>query len=465
MVKRRGEVLLSVVLIFSMLACNLLQGIRIGTGQTYHTGKSVSALIEAAKGGSLTLETDRGDQVTLELGPKALGEDTTITLTELTAPPANPIAANFFPGVLIQPDGLVLHRPGLLKVSLKQSTSSLGHDMLLSVKSPTLVVPLGKQSRSESGGPQIQGQIYHFSAYTGGTPTSAEAASQAGQLAQSGGAQGAGEAGQSGGSSSSGAPSSVDDLIATIRSLLEWEADLTALGNEAAAKQVADDITKLVTDAVTAFLARQAPSDPCGDYLHDFTVLFDIATMGTIDIESPLYQQFYDLGENLLNRCVWRYDLEYNYPFSYMGMNVTITGRVTVSVNVLGLEEKVEAPSGNLRVTGSGSLPATISGTVADCTVSGQTSVNVQVDGELAADDLGAPWLVLDLHETYYPGGLTMLAVCPKNTMNVTDPEMSIVHSVRLLAQDGYVGEFPHMMGGGVKRITVHVISEPPGIP
>lgn len=465
MVKRRGEGLLSVVLIFSMLACNLQQGVRIGTAQTFMTGKSVSALIEAAKGGSLTLETSRGDQVTLELGPKALGKDTTITLTELTSPPANPIAANFFPGVLIQPDGLALHRPGLLKVSLKQSNSSLGHGMLLSMKSPTFVVPLGKQSRTEAGSPEIQGQIYHFSAYTGGIPTDAEATGQAGQLAQSGGAPGAGEASQSGSSSSNGGSNSVNDLASTIRSLLEWEADLDLLGDEAAAQQVKDDITKLVTDAITAFLARQTPSDPCGDYLHDFTVLEDFATMGSIDVESSLYQQFYNLGENLFNRCVWRYDLEYNYPFSYMGMNVTITGHVTVSVGVMGLEEKIQAPSGNLKVTGSGSLPATISGTVRDCTVSGQTSVNVQAEGELEADDMGVPWLVLDLHETYYPGGLTFLMVCPKQTANATDPEMTIVHQVRLLAEDGYVGEFPHMMGGGVKTIIVHVISQPPGIP
>ena len=162
----------------------------------------------------------------------------------------------------------------------------------------------------------------------------------------------------------------MDNLSSIIRSLLEWEWDLNAPGNEAGAKQVADDITKLVTDAITAFMAQQAPSGPCGDYLHDFNVLFRMATMGTIDAESPLYQQFYDLGENLLNRCVWRNDLENNYPFSCMGLNVTVTGHVTVSVSVLGLDVKIEAPTRNLRVTGTGSLPTTISGTVGDCTVS-----------------------------------------------------------------------------------------------
>jgi len=87
------------------------------------------------------------------------------------------------------------------------------------------------------------------------------------------------------------------------------------------------------------------------------------------------------------------------------------------------------------------------------------------VEGELEADEMGMPWLVLDLHKTYYPGGVVPQMDCPKNTGNATDPEMSIFHQFLLLAQDGYIRVFPHQMGAGVKRITVHVISEPPWIP
>jgi len=84
-------------------------------GTTAGQDNSVSQFIEASQGGTITLQNSRGDEITLDIPPDALPSSTTITLTALDAPPANPISSNIFPGVFIEPQGLMLLEPAELK--------------------------------------------------------------------------------------------------------------------------------------------------------------------------------------------------------------------------------------------------------------------------------------------------------------------------------------------------------------
>jgi len=133
--------------------------------------KSTSILIDVLLGGSISIQNSRGDVVTLEVPANALRNTTNITLTSLDAPPINPIGSNIFPGVILEPDGLVLIKPATLRITLANPLAEPALSRIFLLANQGLAVPISRQAETEL---TIEGEIFHFSPYLGGVPTMKE---------------------------------------------------------------------------------------------------------------------------------------------------------------------------------------------------------------------------------------------------------------------------------------------------
>jgi hypothetical protein len=138
-------------------------------------------LIDATAGGTLSVTNSRGDTITLTIPPTALTVSTTVKITPLDSPPTGPIEKNIFPGVRIEPDGLMLRQPALLRVQLAEEGASTDRALLFYRKQSDFVLPLGEQVAM---GALLEGELYHFSDYTGGEPSETEVTEQSSKAAE-----------------------------------------------------------------------------------------------------------------------------------------------------------------------------------------------------------------------------------------------------------------------------------------
>jgi len=131
--------------------------------------KGTSLLIIPSMGGAISTVNAYGDVVTLEIPPNALDSPQTITLTVLDYPKVSPVTDVVFPGVSIEPHGLILKTPAKLKVILAKQLSNPQLSFLYYLRSPT--VPLAIQNQVVTSN-SIEGEIVHFSTYSGGSLSS-----------------------------------------------------------------------------------------------------------------------------------------------------------------------------------------------------------------------------------------------------------------------------------------------------
>jgi len=383
-------------------------------------GESAQATqkINAILGGEVSLVTANGDQVRLAIPPFALAQDTEIRLTELPVPPANPFQHNLFPGLQIEPDGLRLRLPATLTITLASSPPELAA-RLFYLKNPDLALPLW-QSLVQTD--TLSGKITHFSAYTASLPGPEEAQSQAAAAGELGG----------------DFPSDWQGSLEGSQALNEWGNQLNQMGlvdgGEAAINQARNRL-----EADMACLmdpnCHTVPLDPCGEYQQMLMQMYQQAVLLAIDPESAAMDFLYNELQRVLNECTNRYTLEYNHTLRVnqdgFEQEIHVTGKVIFTAPMYGVFES-GAP---LKMEGSGPVKVSISGQMhvddETCTIEGSGANQVTISGQLEADEVGEPWLALQVSESWYTSG----------SMTFTCPEDDTAKSVPLPAMPGQ--EFP----------------------
>ena len=367
-------------------------------GFTCSIGEEVASRTIGKAGGTLTAYNTRGDRVSLEIPSKALAGDTAITLRTVGTPLSNPIAENIFPGVKIEPQGLMLREPAKLKVTFATSLADPNHSALFYLKRSDFALPIGNQTPNRR---EIQGEIYHFSDYCGGQPSSAEALGQADKA----------------NSLPSADPFNWQATYDVLSALLEWEDLFESMGMEEEAQTQKDRAKELLEQAISNFLNQPIPSDPCKDYLqallkyHEKAILFGLEEQKVQLLEARL--------TDALNQCSYRFELEYNHKVihelsgSWYDQWI-YSGRVPFYIPLYGSDDfgKLEG-TGTIQITGSG--------TMGDCqeTVSG--AVEVSVGGDMVLTDAHELELNLILDEIQ---SIAFEWCCPNNPC-ATTPSMS----------------------------------------
>jgi hypothetical protein len=217
-------------------------------------GNRTKALIGPA-GGTLKVENERGDTIALEIPPRALAQSQYITMTALDSPPADTFAHYVFPGVVLEPDGLVLREPARLQVLLKNPLTRPEMSALMWFGTSECVWAIGNEP---SASQLMGGEIYHFSEYAGPQLTLSEATAWVYTL--------------------QGYPDrlkklGLDTLDPALRQFMVTFYDVNSVLRGAKMYDVfLDDNTFLNTaegmlrEGITAFLAAPVPSDACGLY-------------------------------------------------------------------------------------------------------------------------------------------------------------------------------------------------------
>jgi hypothetical protein len=327
-------------------------------------GNSRSKQIGPA-GGSISIQDGHGDQITLAIPEDALGKLTSITLTVLGSPPQNPIGTNLFPGVIIQPDGLMLREPAALDVVFASPLFKPKLSSLLYLKQSDFVVPIGRQNSSTS---EIRGEIYHFSTYFGGQPSGVEASAQAGHIP----------------CSPNPRPSNWQSTFENVQGLLEWAALLQALGEDVQAQRHIDAAKSILKVDAADFLSLPVPSNPCDDYAN---ILFKYAeAVMSLLGAGPLETRLQDRINNTVNRCSFRGSIDFTFIYALYHPGDL---KYSVTINVPFHVEVYEPPY--TRIVGDGgSANVSAREAVQDCPIHIAETYNIRnLGGKLIVDNQG----------------------------------------------------------------------------
>ncbi len=243
-------------------------------------GDSASALIGPA-GGTISLQSGRGDAITLRVPPQALFEPTTLTVTALTESPRRTFSNNIFPGVLLEPEGLVLNRPAKLQVQLAAPARQPEFARLVWLAGEAAI---GLPSSPPAPEDSIEAEIVHFSVYSGDQLTLSEAILWANIIA-TGGRERYPEL------DFPDIDGPVVDFLLTlelVNTLIELERWKDLLGADEVTSF--DQILGLLEQGALMFLDSPAPDDPCGLY-HSFLREFSAISMLLSD---PIIDQAFE---------------------------------------------------------------------------------------------------------------------------------------------------------------------------
>jgi len=408
----------------------------VPTAVVVHENTHLSRTVNAVMGGEILLSSPGGDTVQLSIPPFALSEDTEITLTTLSVPPGNPFQQYFFAGVSIEPAGLSLRVPATLSVTLATHQVMPG-ERIFFLKSSELAFPLWQSQVDDR---RLSGKISHFSEYIGGSPSADEAQSQATAAGELGG----------------DFPDGWKDSLEGTQALSEWGNGLNDMGLGDGASAAIDKARQRLIEDLECLMdlncAPPRPLDPCGDYLQMLLQYYEQANLLAIDPESEMMQYLYDLLQQVLNECTNRYTLEYAHDLKVnqggLEENIVVTGKVIFTAPIYGVFELGEP----LKVTGAGPVDVTISGEITSddetCILSGTSSNDVTISGEFEADEMGDPWLALEVSERWYTTG-SLTVTCPDgDAQSVPLPSISNQSfPLRFQYQDGAKSMAPNLGG------------------
>lgn len=392
--------------------------------------------INAILGGEVSLETASGDLVRLFIPPFALEQETEIRLSALPVPPANPFQGNVFPGVQIEPEGLRLRLPATLAVELAGSAPA-SVARLFYLKNSDLALPLW-QSKVQGGA--LSGKIFHFSAYTGSAPSAQEAQSQAASAAGLGG----------------DFPADWQGDMEGNQALNEWGNTLNDMGlNDDGSAAIDQAHARLQADLACLMdpNCNVVPLDPCGEYQQMLMQMFEQATLLAFDPESPAMSFLYDELQRVLNECTNRYTLEYNHTLSMnesgFEQEIHVSGQVIFTAPMYGVFETGDP----LKMEGSGPVNVTINGQMhvddETCTIEGSGTNQVTISGQLEADEMGEPWVALQVTENWYTSG-SMTFTCPEDDYSETRPLAAMPGQefpLRFQYEDGAKSMAPNLGG------------------
>ncbi|MBP7934582.1 MAG: hypothetical protein KA354_08030 [Phycisphaerae bacterium] len=403
------------------------------------TGSPVRKLI-GIDGGTIEVTNARGDVIRLEVPSGALSQAVDIAIDPLDEPPASPVSGNVFPGIELQPNGLKLLKAATLKLTLAQGAPD-ARTLLLHLRQADFVMPLSDQAIA---GNVISGRIRHFSTYLAGSPSDSEASQQADKAA-----------GQS--SDSSDWQATLDD----IGGMMEWGEWFVSHGMGDQGQASFNQAEQALRTAIECFLdpnCHPVPIDICNeDYIREALAYYAQAQLLGFDDQSELMRNLNATVTHLLNQCTNQFAIDYDYLQAVnqyaFSQDIHVTGQVLFSLPVYVVSD-IEP----LRATGQGTVSGTITGVAGDCTITGSFTIDVVVEGQLESDEMGQPWLNLQLTENWYASGQQTF-VCPEdNNVSVPLPPTQSIQNIRLLMQDGYVLQQPHLQTQGYYRWTLRVL-------
>lgn len=305
---------------------------------------SQSAVIDSS-GGRIVLSDERGCTITLSFPKNALLKPTEIALTSLKQKLENPVSQTILTGFRVEPEDLLLREPATLEVRFTEEIPRLS--CLFVVLGPDLIVPVAEQE-VDSGSRTISGKIYYLKKYAAGVPTEKEIITQIERLktkarlysptvrsqarmmfvfpmiAEAGPSaqtidervaywredfsEMAGTRASQGRWGSSGACYGWRGTRTNIDGLLIWAQKLMEMGNDAAARDAENAAREVLDQDIESFLEREAPQDPCGNYIMaamkyaEAAILLGLSTERAEAVQKKI--------EKLVDRCSIRFSIE-----------------------------------------------------------------------------------------------------------------------------------------------------------
>ncbi len=345
-------------------------------------------------GGTLEVENERGDTIALEIPPRAFEESRYITMTALRSPPTDIFGYNIFPGVVIEPDGLVLHRPARLQVLLKDPLPHPELSGLFWVVSGTQVRGIAGQRSSDQ---LIGGEVYHFSPYTGAQLTLSEAVYWAEVLAGMDPAR------------RSDLPlppldGPLADFMVTwtdVTSLLQLDQMFQTLTGDSRYRELAES---LLEEGILAFLSKPAPKNRCSLYHEYLSRLSDLAAPLLTDpgVNQLLAERVADVDEECITSIAGNWQIESISPeeicrapaLEFTGEYGEEGSSINVTINQTGSSlsaSSVDYPEygvlhGRLQATGDEAVPYSL-----DLSIEGADSPDCLAFFAGEEDDFGYP--------------------------------------------------------------------------
>jgi len=341
-------------------------------------------------GGVVTVTNSRNDSITLIVPRYALWEPTTITLTTFDIQPNNPIQKNIFPGVSISPCGFRPHRLATLKVIFAETSADTSLSTLFHIKQSDFVLPLGNMAVTDSS---IEGEIYHFSDYSGGDPSQGEVIDQANKAAEV-------------------CASNIYDWQGTyepVKALERWYKMLEFYENKNEAEARFKEMQEILARDAENFINQPVPENPCGEYKNTLMKYIQLILPQLTD--PYLWTQYGNLWHRYIDRLHQLLD------------HCTIAGDITchhvIEQEMGGMYEKwiVKGeipffPADPGQITGNGKADIDVTGQADDCTISGYGTNSITIGGELTVDSLGNYFLDVNWTVTWWTTS-SITTYCP----------------------------------------------------
>ncbi len=363
----------------------------------------------------ITVTNSRNDTITLTIPRYALWEPTTITLTAFDTQPNNPINENIFPGVNISPGGFRPHRPVNLKVDFNTTNVDTNFSTLFYIKQSDFVLPLGNMAVTDSS---IEGEIYHFSDYSGGDASENEATDQAGKAAEGGALN----------------PNDWQSTYEIIEAMVRWAETLQKFGKDAQAEAILNKVREIVERDAGNFIEQPIPEDPCGSYKN---TLIKFADLVFSFLDGDLVSQFSDRIGEIYNLCgiqgdiVCQYDIVHEAPYYY--------DRWVVNEVIPIYGDKFELG----RVTGNGVTNVTVTGQANVAPFFGFGTNTISISGELTVDYQGDFWLEISWTEEWWTTSSWTFFPPEDPPYTISQPTHTDVNSLRFVALNGAVVQRP----------------------
>ncbi|MFC1568745.1 hypothetical protein ACFL4L_00795 [bacterium] len=388
-------------------------------------GNQSIATLDTA-GGVITVMNNRHDTITLTIPRYALWESTIITLTTFDTQPNNPIDDNIFPGVNISPGGFRPHRPATLKVTFATTHIDTNLSTLFYIKQSDFVLPLGKMAVTDSS---IEGEIYHFSDYSGGNPSGGEAIDQAGKAAEGGALN----------------PNDWQSTYELVEALIRWADMLQGLGKDAEAQAILDKVREIVERDAENFINQPIPENPCGWYKNALTKFGELVF--SFLVYGDLVAQYSDRVGEIFNRCGIQGDIQCLYDIDHEAPSYDDHWIVNGMIPFIGTQEQ-----GHL--TGSGLTNVTVTGQASGATIIGFGTNTIDISGKLAVDYQGDFWLEIGWTEEWWTTSSWTFYPPDDPPFTISQPTHTDVNQLRFVALNNAVVQRP----GGYKWV-LHLYS------
>lgn len=227
------------------------------------TSDATSAKVIGSAGGTLSVTNHLGDVLTLTIPPLALDQDTTISATALSSPLPSSIAKNLYPGVLLQPEGLLFSKPVNIALTTHDVLDNPNMSLLFWPKNSDLglALPLASQTATQSA---IGGQSYHFSTVMAAEPTAQEITTLQAAIKNS-------------------PLGSLTQVIDVAGSEAAIAGDCNLTGDDACANNAFTNAQTLISKEAAALLDATPPSNPCGIYSIQVVEFLDLGQRFGLD--------------------------------------------------------------------------------------------------------------------------------------------------------------------------------------